>query len=130
MSRILSAAFFFALLISASARATEAENTKELNDEIRALLVKSKAIMKRFDDGRTETTTASGDVLQVQRRQGPRHGTNGRRAAANGESNDQSGPPGANGCQLNVGNNEQTQSRGGIRRVTTVVTGNVIQMCN
>ena len=119
------------LLGGTVAHATDAENTKDLDDEIRATLIKSKAIMKRFDDGRTETTTASGDVIQLQRRQGPRHGTNGRRAAANGESDSVAGgsAPGNNGCQLNVGSPQPTQSRGAIRRVTTIVTGNVIQMC-
>jgi hypothetical protein len=105
--------------IAGSALATDAENTKDLDDEIRATLVKSQAIMKRFDGGKqTQYTTQSGDQVMMQRRQGPRHGTNGRNPNAQ-----------ASNCEMNIDSQEQQQGRQS-RRSTTVVTGNVIQMCN
>ncbi len=107
--------------IAGTALATDAENTKDLDDEIRATLVKSQAIMKRFDGGKqsqTQYTSQSGDQVMLQRRQGPRHGTNGRNPNAQ-----------ASDCEMNIDSQEQQQGRRS-RRSTTVVTGNVIQMCN
>jgi hypothetical protein len=120
------------------AHATDAENTKDLEESIRSSLIKTKAIMKRYDGEATKNRVmASGDIVQVQERTGSRHGSNGRGNSLTGRMGDDSAiedrdeseerpASQGSGCRMDVGNQP---SRGGIRRVTTVVTGNIIQMC-
>jgi hypothetical protein len=125
-----------------SAWATDAESTRELDDETRALIIKELAIMKRYgDDGSQgqkaqnqsgQRQSSSGDIVQVNERKGPRHGR-GRRASSTGQSSEDSAETGSgtsqsSDCTMNVGNSN-TDRKSAIRRVTTVVTGNVIQMC-
>ncbi len=118
--------------------ATDAENTKDLEESIRSSLIKTKAIMKRYDGEETKgEVMRSGDIVQIQERTGSRHGSNGRGNSLTGRMGDDSAiedrddgeerpASQGSGCRMDVGNQP---SRGGIRRVTTVVTGNIIQIC-
>jgi hypothetical protein len=137
MRRIATGCLF--LLASAGALATDAENMKDLDDETRATLVKTMAIMKRFDGDATlkqEQRRANGDIVQIEEHEGSRHGSNGRARSRTGRMNDATEevegdetPAGSGkGCEMNVGN-APAEGRGAIRRVTTVVTGNIVQMC-
>jgi hypothetical protein len=126
-----------------SARATDAESTRELDDETRALIIKELAIMKRYGDDGSQGQNAqnssgqrqsgTGDIVQVNERKGPRHGR-GRRASSTGQASEDtsaeatSSTSQSSDCTMNVGNSN-TDRKSAIRRVTTVVTGNVIQMC-
>jgi hypothetical protein len=131
--------FCIALALPSLALSTDAENTKDLQEDIRASLIKTKAIMKRFDGEETkqEVLRSSGDVVQIQEREGSRHGSNGRGNSLTGRLGDDSAiadrdpeeerpASQGSGCRMDVGNQP---SRGGIRKVTTVVSGNIIQIC-
>jgi hypothetical protein len=114
--------------IALSAYATTAESTKELEDEIRATIVKELAIMKRYGDSidtnQQNGTGGQSDGAQVRSR---------RRSSGNiVQVQDNPGPSRGNsdgGCHMDVGSQDAQNRRSGIRRVTTVVTGSVIQMC-
>jgi hypothetical protein len=127
----------FALMSISPALATNAENTKELPDEVRAVIIKELAIMKRFGDDRKEQKPG-GDVVQVQDRQGSRHGQGRRSTSASGRINDDESVASDNSdespqsaspaCTMNVGNASASRpSASG--RVTTVIARNIIQMC-
>jgi hypothetical protein len=130
--------FCIALLLPSLALSTDAENTKDLQEDIRASLIKTKAIMKRFDGEETkQQVMRSGDIVQVEEREGSRHGSNGRGNSLTGRLDDDSAiadrdpeqerpASQGSGCRMDVGNQP---SRGGIRKVTTVVSGNIIQIC-
>ena len=75
---------------------------KDLNDDIRASVVKEMSKMKRYDDGGK------------------------RRNGVGDEATSQ------NGCNMDIGSTKSpTRANGPTpRRVVTVVTGNVVQLCN
>ena len=77
---------------------------KDLNDDIRASVVKEMSKMKRYDDG-------------------------GKRRR-NGVGGEEQGPQ--NGCNMDIGSTQSPSRANGPtpRRVVTVVTGNVVQLCN
>jgi hypothetical protein len=105
--RTLIVAFCCTLSISAMAGST-ALSTKDLDDEIRASLVKEMSKAKQFkDDGRRPGGT-SGKGEDDEDERSNRRGSN-------------------NGCKVDVGNVEKPAP--GTRRVVTVVTGNVVQVC-
>ena len=76
---------------------------KDLNDDIRASVVKEMSKMKRYDDGGRRRNNGAG-----------------------GEDEQQ------NGCNMDIGSTKSpTRANGPTpRRVVTVVTGNVVQLCN
>lgn len=80
---------------------------KDLDDEIRATIVKELAKMKRYDDG-----SDGGRGGSIHR--GNQIGTGNSRE----------------GCHMDVGSSDRANSRGPTpRRVVTVVTGSIIQQC-
>lgn len=76
---------------------------KDLNDDIRASVVKEMSKMKRYDDGGKRRNGVGGDDSQQQ-----------------------------NGCNMDIGSTKTPSRANGPtpRRVVTVVTGNVVQLCN
>ena len=100
--RILAIALLFTAS-SAVFAASTGLGIKDLDDEIRASVVKEMSKMKRYDD-----------------------------RSRRGRNDAQSGEDGQNGCNMNVGSaSSQNRPTGPTpRRVVTVVTGSVVQLCN
>lgn len=99
--RIVAALLLLAFSASSSAGSTGL-GIKDLDDEIRASVVKEMSKMKRYDD--------SGK----------------RRRPGVGEREDEK-----DGCNMNVGSASSPNRTGPApRRVVTVVTGSVVQLCN
>lgn len=73
-------------------------STKDLNDDIRATIVKEMAIMQQYKD---DPNADGDDTANTARRQ--------------------------EGCKMDVGSVDSP--RPGSRKVTTVVTGSVVQIC-
>lgn len=86
-----------------------AQGTKDLDDEIRATIMKEMAKMKRYESG--GDASKAGGVFRGNQ-------------IGQGDSSE--------GCNMEVGNASSGGERRGPtpRRVVTVVTGSIIQQCN
>ena len=85
-------------------------STKDLNDDIRASIVKEMSKAKQFKDDGSRPGGASEKSADSEDEGGAQHGS---------KKN--------NGCKMDVGTVDKPAP--GTRRVVTVITGNVVQIC-
>jgi hypothetical protein len=99
----IAALFTLLAFSSASLAGSTGLGMKDLNDDIRASVIKEMSKMKRYDDGGKRRRNGVGDEETSQ-----------------------------NGCNMDIGSTKSpTRANGPTpRRVVTVVTGNVVQLCN